>query len=161
MVESVHFTHLGGIIVNLIKNENGQAMVEFALVFPILILLVAVIIDFGWIYYNQLTANNASREAARYIAIHYYFDNMNSKAYNTPGSAEEKAKEIIEEYISMYDLNVFEITPESDDVNGGEKVNIKFSGKIPILTPILSQIIDDDNDGKFTINSECTMRVEK
>lgn len=146
---------------NLIKNENGQAMVEFALVFPILILLVGAIIDFGWIYYNQLTANNASREAARYIAIHYYFDNMDSKSYNSPGSAEAKAREIIEDYISMYELNVFDINPESDDVNGGEKVKVKFSGKIPILTPILWQIIDDDNDGKFIINSECTMRVEK
>jgi uncharacterized protein (UPF0333 family) len=145
----------------IIKKESGQAMVEFALVFPILLLLVAAIIDFGWLYYNQLTANNASREAARYIAIHYYFDDMDTKANNLPGSAEEKAKEIIEEYITMYDLNVFDITPESDDINGGEKIKIKFYGKIPILTPILSQLIDDDNDGKFIINSECTMRVEK
>lgn len=146
---------------NQIKNENGQAMVEFALVFPILILLFAAILDFGWIYYNQLTANNASREAARYIAIHYYFDNMDTKTSYSSGSAEQKAKEIIESYISMYDLNVLEITPESDDINGGEKVKIKFNGKIPILTPILSKLIDDDSDGKFQISSECTMRVEK
>ena len=61
-----------------LKNEHGQAMVEFALILPILLLFIAGIIDFGWIYHNQLSANNASREAARYIAIHYYFDNMDS-----------------------------------------------------------------------------------
>jgi len=146
---------------HIIKKENGQAMVEFALVLPILLLLVAGIIDFGWLYYNQLTANNASREAARYIAIHYYFDHMDEKVHNAPGSAEEKANEIIEGYTTMYDLHVSDIIPESDDVNGGEKVKIKFTGKVLILTPILSKFIDDDNDGKFLINSECTMRVEK
>jgi uncharacterized protein (UPF0333 family) len=35
------------------KNEKGQAMVEFALIVPLLILLLCGIIDFGWIFGNQ------------------------------------------------------------------------------------------------------------
>jgi uncharacterized protein (UPF0333 family) len=143
------------------KKENGQAMVEFALVLPILLLFLAGIIDFGWLFYNQLSANNASREAARYIAIHYYFDDMDGKSHYAAGSAETKALELIDAYTTMTDLYVYEITPQSDDVNGGKKVNIKFKGNVTILTPILSEIIDDDNDGKFLIESECTMRVEQ
>jgi Flp pilus assembly protein TadG len=54
-----------------LKKERGQAMVEFALVLPLLLLLVCAIIDFGWIYCNQLVINNASREAARYTAVHF------------------------------------------------------------------------------------------
>jgi hypothetical protein len=61
----------------------------------------------------------------------------------------------------MSDLYVYEIIPQSDDVNGGEKVKVKFEGNVTILTPILSEIIDKDGDGKFLIESECTMRVEK
>ncbi|MEL7649835.1 MAG: TadE family protein [Sedimentibacter sp.] len=144
-----------------LKKENGQAMVEFALVLPILLLFVAGIIDFGWIFYNQLAANNASREAARFIAIHYYFNDMDSKADYAVGSAEEKALEIINSYTAMSDLLVDPITPESDDVNGGEKIKVKFKGNVIILTPLLSKVIDTDGDGKFLIKSECTMRVEK
>jgi uncharacterized protein (UPF0333 family) len=143
------------------KNENGQAMVEFALVLPILLLFIAGVIDFGWIFHNQLAANNASREAARFIAIHYYFDKMDEKSHYATGSAEEAALGIIDGYTTMTDLNIYEITPVSDDVNGGEKVKVEFSGNVIILTPILSAIIDDDDDGKFLISAECTMRVEK
>lgn len=142
-------------LVHIIKKENGQAMVEFALVLPILLLFIGGIIDFGWVYYNQLSANNASREAARYIAIHYYFDHMNET------SAEAKAMEIIDDYTSLSDINIETIAPQSDDVNGGEKIKVKFSGKTVILTPILRAILDGDGDGKIIIGAETTMRVEK
>lgn len=138
-----------------LKNEHGQAMVEFALILPILLLFIAGIIDFGWIYHNQLSANNASREAARYIAIHYYFDNMDST------TATNKAFSIINDYTNLTDLVVDTIIPEADDVNGGEKIRIRFTGKVIILTPIARVIIDDDGDGKFPIRAETYMRVEK
>ena len=53
------------------RSEKGQAMVEFALVLPLLLALLCGIIDFGWLYYNQITLNNAAREGARYAVIHY------------------------------------------------------------------------------------------
>ena len=53
------------------RKESGQALVEFALVLPILLALLCGIIDFGWIYYNQITLTNAAREGARYAVIHY------------------------------------------------------------------------------------------
>lgn len=47
------------------KKENGQSAVEFALVLPILLLIVCGILDFGWLFYNQLSVENACREGAR------------------------------------------------------------------------------------------------
>ena len=55
----------------MFRSEKGQSMVEFALVLPFLIALLCGIIDFGWLYYNQITLNNAAREGARYAVIHY------------------------------------------------------------------------------------------
>ena len=55
----------------LFRSEKGQAMVEFALILPLLLTLLCGIIDFGWMYYNQITLNNAAREGARYAVIHY------------------------------------------------------------------------------------------
>ena len=49
---------------------RGQALVEFALVFPMFMLLVFTIITFGlYVFYNQQLAN-AAGEAARYAAVH-------------------------------------------------------------------------------------------
>jgi Flp pilus assembly protein TadG len=45
--------------------RRGQSLVEFALVFPLFILLLAGMIDFGMGLYSYMTINNAAREAAR------------------------------------------------------------------------------------------------
>ena len=54
---------------NRIKSEEGQAMVEFAIALPLLLLILCGIIDFGWLFYNQLNVDNTSREAARAICV--------------------------------------------------------------------------------------------
>jgi Flp pilus assembly protein TadG len=48
------------------KGREGQALVEFALVLPVLILLLLGIVEFGLLLYNQQVITNASREGARY-----------------------------------------------------------------------------------------------
>ena len=51
-------------------NEAGSAVVEFALVLPILLLILFGIINFGVLLYNQSVITNASREGSRWAAIH-------------------------------------------------------------------------------------------
>jgi Flp pilus assembly protein TadG len=48
-----------------LKREEGAAAVEFALVLPILILILFGIIEFGFALYNKEVITNASREGAR------------------------------------------------------------------------------------------------
>lgn len=45
--------------------RKGAAAVEFAIVLPILVLLVGGIIEFGIVLYNQQVITNGSREGAR------------------------------------------------------------------------------------------------
>ena len=49
--------------------ERGAAAVEFALVLPVLLLLLVGIIEFGRLYNAQIVITNAAREAARTMAI--------------------------------------------------------------------------------------------
>ena len=51
-------------------SQRGAAAVEFALVLPILLLLVMGIIEFGLIFNSQISLTNAAREGARVMAIH-------------------------------------------------------------------------------------------
>ena len=48
------------------KREEGQALVEFAIVLPILVILLVGMMEFGLLLYNQHVITNASREGARY-----------------------------------------------------------------------------------------------
>ncbi len=48
------------------RGQEGAAAVEFAILLPILLLLLAGFFDFGWLFYWQHTVTNASRAGARY-----------------------------------------------------------------------------------------------
>lgn len=49
--------------------ERGAAAVEFALVLPILVLILFGVIEFGGAYHAQLMVTGAAREAAREMAV--------------------------------------------------------------------------------------------
>lgn len=51
------------------KGERGAVAVEFALIAPILLLLVAAIIEFSYFYNLQISVTQAAREAARTMAV--------------------------------------------------------------------------------------------
>ena len=50
--------------------ESGQALAEFVICLPLLILILCGILDFGWVYMNEYEVNHAAYEAARYASIH-------------------------------------------------------------------------------------------
>jgi hypothetical protein len=51
-----------------LRAERGAIAVEFAIIFPVLILLILGGMDLGHRYYIQYVTSNASREGARYAA---------------------------------------------------------------------------------------------
>ncbi|MBB0995931.1 UNVERIFIED_ORG: TadE-like protein [Dietzia maris] len=51
------------------SRDRGAAAVEFALVLPILLLLVLGILEFGRAYHVQTTLSNAARDGVRVMAL--------------------------------------------------------------------------------------------
>ena len=124
------------------KEEKGQAMVEFALVLPILLCLLCGILDFGWLYYNQITLNNAAREGARYAVIHY------DPSGDWKNEAELRMTDSMEGVRSATAI-------VSDPV--GQQIRASVTADTPILTAFTSTIL-----GKRSIllHADCTMRLE-
>jgi len=52
------------------SDESGAAAVEFALILPVLILMILGMIEFSRAYNVQISLSNAAREGARVMAIH-------------------------------------------------------------------------------------------
>lgn len=50
-------------------NEQGQTMVEFALVIPILLVVLFAVVQFGVVYKDYVTLTDASRVGARKAAV--------------------------------------------------------------------------------------------
>ncbi len=56
----------------LIKNNKGNSVVEFALILPILVMMVFGIFQFGIAYNNWIALTHAAREGARLAAVGQY-----------------------------------------------------------------------------------------
>lgn len=67
------------------KNEEGAAAVEFALILPVLLLILIGIIEFSLAFNAQLSLNQAAREGARNMAIHNDTGQASSAAGNAAG----------------------------------------------------------------------------
>jgi len=50
--------------------SRGQSLVEFALVLPVLLLLVLGTMDFARLFSTKITLTNAAREGANYLSRH-------------------------------------------------------------------------------------------
>lgn len=51
------------------RNERGAVAVELAFVLPVLILVIAGIVDFGRYFFTQIQVTNAAREGARAAVV--------------------------------------------------------------------------------------------
>lgn len=80
-------------IVRGIRSERGAALVEFALVVPLLMMMMCATIDFGLAVYtlNNLTA--AAREGGRYGAV------LDKTVWNNPAGAQDSVQTRVQNYI--------------------------------------------------------------
>ena len=130
------------------KNEDGQAMVEFALILPIFLLILCGILDFGWLFYNQLSLNNACREGARYAVV------------NTADGADTQA---IINHIENTTTTVFAndgvdltVTYSSPSDPTAGDITVTLEADISFFTPVLSTVLGKEK----TITSTVIMKVE-
>ena len=59
---------LSRIVRNFFKRENGTQMIEFAIIFPVLLLLFAGTTELGRLFYTYNSLAKATRSGARYLS---------------------------------------------------------------------------------------------
>lgn len=106
------------------KNEKGQGLVEFALILPILLLLLVAIVDFGWMIFVKTNLNNAAREGARVYAVNESEDEAKAAAASYLGFLPDSytisiatTKSTTESTTELVDYNQSGICTVSSDVN--------------------------------------------
>ncbi|MBN1955206.1 MAG: pilus assembly protein [Anaerolineae bacterium] len=52
------------------KRQKGQSLVEFALLLPILLIIMAGVLDLGRLYYTYVAVTDAAAEGASYASRH-------------------------------------------------------------------------------------------
>lgn len=128
---------------SFIKKEKGQSMVEFALVIPVLLLIVIGIIEFGFMFSSYLTLTNASREAVRFISLGGDDVSAILRANNVAVNTDPNRMEI-------------NISPTSSNRSRGDSVTVEIIYAYDFLTPFMDALMGNN----FNLRVEATMRIE-
>jgi len=148
---------------------RGQALVELALVVPILLLLVASIVQLAIIFERQIGIENAVREAARRGATQATPDT--TTAGINAGWTLTQLQTLLgntqtHDAAQDVDLQVCYATPAAPDVSNNMQVLVTVhAGYLhPVFLPLISNIldmIDGTPDGALRADSSSTFRVEQ
>ena len=139
-----------------IKNQKGAAAIEFALISPILFILVFGIIEFSIALYDKAMITNASREGAR-AGIVYNFPNPISDA---------EIRTVVNNYcaahlISFGGGSAVSTTFPIRGMNTGDQLAVRVTYTYNFLVlPDLSQLFGGTITGPLTLQAETVMRME-
>jgi Flp pilus assembly protein TadG len=114
------------------KDEDGQSIIEFALVLPILLMVLFGITEFGRAIMVTNVLNTASREGARLGAVSNDSDSLSVKARveEVLAAAKINAKAIIIEFSSADATVRVTVTTDFHVLSGG--ILDPFMGTIPL-----------------------------
>ena len=129
--------------------SNGSALLEFALIAPVLLMLLAGIIQFGFILNAKVVVNSASYEGAR--------------AATMSNEPESSAAEAVLNYAtsSMPGWNYkdrLNIETNTSGHNPGDEVTVKVIYQVPNF---FNKIIPFFNSDKINVIGESTMQIEE
>jgi len=165
---------------------RGQAMVEFALVVPIFLLLLMSLLDFGRVIYAQHTINQDAREGARKGAVST--ENLATNgAFTTRFADIRAAARLMAPAVPITDASVAGTTGSCEAVqgaNGGTpampddavvsgscfypngtnnsnpatppKVVVKITVSVPLITPLISNILG----GSITVSATSEQLIQ-
>lgn len=128
------------------RKEDGQSLVEFALILPILLLLIVAVIDFGWIFFAKVSMNNAAREGARLYAVR-----------NDKNLAEDRA----EAALNNITFSVGPVATATIEESGADPTAYTYQAKVIVTGTVKSLIgIFPEIPELVSLSSVAYMKVE-
>jgi Flp pilus assembly protein TadG len=106
--------------------ERGQAMIEFVLIFPMLLIFMLALMEFGFMLHANISVNSAAREGARFAAV----ANLPSDPPKTcdAGSIEERTVGSSTGLLECWEVTVGYIEQTGDAVYGrGDEVVVEIN----------------------------------
>ena len=139
------------------KAETGAALLETALVLPLVLLVSVGIFEFGRAYQTWQVVTNAAREAARVAVL----------PNGSLAVARERARDYLEsgQLPRAADANVT-LTPVTLDLGGGvtaaaSSVTVTYPFEFIVLQPVARLVVSGSTlGGAFAMNTTAVMRNE-
>lgn len=139
-------------LLNRTANEGGQDLIEYALVLPLLLLVMLGIMEFGILFWNYNTIANAAREGARAGII--------------PGATPEQVRERALDSLAGLNPDLLDTTEgvNPTNINGivfdtdANTIEVKVVYNTRLITAPMLSVVDDG--GAITLRAVATMNRE-
>ena len=127
----------------MIRNERGQALVEFVLVIPLLLLLLVGIVDIGRMAYTYSSLHFTAQETVRIGGF---------------GHGDAEIAEFARDNFKLGDPSELQVmvTPEPAVRKSGDYITVILKYPINPITPFASQIFS----GPIMLKTDSTIRIE-
>ena len=133
------------------RKEKGQSLVEMALILPVLLIILAGVLDLGRLYYAYVIITDAAAEGVAYAAANPPAD---------PGDFNES--DTAEIYARVQDTggglvqgtgSVEIVCPTCPGVASGDSITVTVSYDFPVMTPFFNILA---SDGVLPLNAVAT-----
>ncbi|RWZ58211.1 pilus assembly protein [Halobacillus fulvus] len=126
------------------RKEKGTALVEFALILPVFLILLFGLIDFGRIFHAYLTIDHAGREGARVASVQSEDSEITSAITNAASS------------LNGFGNGNITISPAGEaNRSSGSEVQVTLTYEIGFTTPFVEALASP-----ITLTDTTIMRVE-
>jgi hypothetical protein len=130
-------------ILTSLKKEEGQSATEFALVLPLILMVILVIIQMGIVVNAQLIITHAAREGARDGSVTNSNMRIRESVVNSAGTLDKNSMNI-------------SIRPSSSR-KIGDYITVTVEYNPPIIFPGIELVFPNS----ISLRSSATMRIEK
>lgn len=120
--------------------KSGQSLVEFALLLPILLLILAGLLDLARGYYVYVALTDAAAEGAAYAAIH-------------PSDFSEVVARVQDASGGGVQIDPDGINMDCPTVSAGQPVTVSVRYTYTVVTPLLNSLAPD---GQIALRSSAT-----
>lgn len=150
------------------RTERGAALVEFALCLPLLLVVIAGIVDFGFAFQRYEVLTNAAREGARLATLQQYTGNDSLirdrvRAYVSQGLS----MPIGDVITALPDAQIVITAPDLSITSGATTydiqttmVTVTYNHNFLLLQPVLGLINKNWGDS-ITLTARSQMRNEQ
>jgi hypothetical protein len=133
----------------------GQGLVEFALVLPVLLLVLLFAIDFGRVFFAVVTLDNAARVGANYAATHpYAWDAIPSQ---TDVEQQAQYEQVIQDETAGINCvdQTLDLKFTANSLALGDPAQLRVSCQFSPLTPVIGNIFG----GPITITAAAVFPI--
>lgn len=151
----------------MFRNQKGQSLLEFAIVLPLLILIVSGVLDLGRLYFTHIAMEDGVGDAALYLAVFPgCVDEADIPTCDYPDSATNRARNALSgPLLDMSDATItaecfdFDTKVELDcktQTKPGDIVQVTMSNDFQLLTPVIRTL---NGNAVIRLKSEATQLV--